>query len=147
MGEYLPVKVGLIMTSASKAAFMQPPAASTHDTEVRMRDADRLSLSAQVEQFLKGNKITQVSTRCYERKVRPTFNNAIALAPTRRTAAAAEKEKLHAAIRELSYIEIAGVKLRRSATEVAKLLQQKGFKLRAQSVMRAAGGIGIELNK
>lgn len=126
---------------------MLPSAASAHASEVRMKDVDRRALAAQVAQFMKENEVPELKTRPESKVERFAFNDSIAVTPAKRAARAAEKEALHAAIAELSHIEIAGVTLIRSAHEVSALLRQRGFKLLSPSVKRVAESIGIHLAK
>lgn len=119
---------------------------SINASEIRMRDQLREDLGRKVNDFLKSGTITKVGTTAAKDKKRAQFNHIIAVAPARRTERQQEKETLNAAIAELSLIEIAGVRLTRSAHEVSALLHKRGFRLRPASVKRVAEGIGIALN-
>ena len=118
---------------------------SINASEIRMRDQLREDLGRKVNDFLKSSTITNVGTTAAKIKKRAQFNHIIAVAPTKRAERQQEKEALHAAIAELSHIEIAGVTLIRSAHEVSALLRQRGFKLLSPSVKRVAESIGIQL--
>ncbi len=119
--------------------------ASINASEIRVRDQVREDLNRKVSEFLKSGSITKVGTGTVKTETRPQFNHIIAVAPTKRAERQQEKEALHAAIAELSHIEIAGVTLIRSAHEVSALLRQRGFKLLSPSVKRVAESIGIQL--
>ena len=121
--------------------------ASINASEIRVRDQVREDLNLKVREFLKSGSITKVGTGTVKTETRPQFNHIIAVAPTKRAERQQEKEALHAAIAELSHIEIAGVTLIRSAHEVSALLRQRGFKLLSPSVKRVAESIGIHLAK
>lgn len=121
--------------------------ASINASEIRVRDPIREDLNRKVSEFLKFGSITKIGTGTVKTETRPQFNNIIAVAPTKRAERQQEKEALHAAIAELSHIEIAGVTLIRSAHEVSALLHKRGFRLRPASVKRVAEGIGIALTK
>ncbi len=120
---------------------------SINASEIRVRDQVREDLNSKVSEFLKSGSITKVGTGTVKTETRPQFNHIIAVAPTKRAERQQEKEALHAAIAELSHIEIAGVTLIRSAHEVSALLRQRGFKLLSPSVKRVAESIGIHLAK
>ena len=120
---------------------------SINASEIRVRDQVREDLNLKVREFLKSGSITKVGTGTVKTETRPQFNHIIAVAPTKRAERQQEKEALHAAIAELSHIEIAGVTLIRSAHEVSALLRQRGFKLLSPSVKRVAESIGIALTK
>lgn len=119
--------------------------ASINASEIRVRDQVREDLNLKVREFLKSGSITKVGTGTVKTETRPQFNHIIAVAPTKRAERQQEKEALHAAVAELSHIEIAGVTLIRSAHEVSALLRQRGFKLLSPSVKRVAESIGIQL--
>lgn len=120
---------------------------SINASEIRMRDQLREELGRKVNDFLKSGAITNVGTTAAKIKKRAQFNHIIAVAPAKRAERQQEKEDLSAAIAELSHIEIAGVRLTRSAHEVSALLHKRGFRLRPASVQRVAEGIGIALTK
>lgn len=120
---------------------------SINASEIRMRDQLREELGRKVNDFLKSGTITNVGTTAAKIKKRAQFNHIIAVAPVKRAERQQEKEDLSAAIAELSHIEIAGVRLTRSAHEVSALLHKRGFRLRPASVKRVAEGIGIALTK
>lgn len=119
---------------------------SINASEIRMRDQLREELGRKVNDFLKSGTITNVGTTAAKIKKRAQFNHIITVAPAKRAERQQEKENLNAAIAELSHIEIAGVRLTRSAHEVSALLHKRGFRLRPASVKRVAEGIGIALN-
>ncbi len=119
---------------------------SINASEIRMRDQLREDLGRKVNDFLKSGTITKVGTTAAKIKKRAQFNHIIAVAPAKRAERQQEKEDLNAAIAELSHIEIAGVRLTRSAHEVSALLHKRGFRLQPASVKRIAEGIGIALN-
>ena len=119
--------------------------ASINASEIRVRDPIREDLNRKVSEFLKSGSITKIGNATVKTEPRPQFNHIIAVAPTKRAERQQEKEALHAAIAELSHIEIAGVTLIRSAHEVSALLRQRGFKLLSPSVKRVAESIGIQL--
>lgn len=121
--------------------------ASINASEIRVRDPIREDLNRKVSEFLKSGSITKIGTGTVKTETRPQFNHIIAVAPTKRAERQQEKESLNAAIAELSHIEIAGVRLTRSAHEVSALLHKRGFRLRPASVKRVAEGIGIALTK
>lgn len=135
------------MHRVKNTAFMLPAASSIHAVEVMLKDTERNKLADQVEQFLKSNQVSVFGTRKWSKEERPAFNDVISIIPERRAAAAAQKEALHAAISELSHIEINGVTIIRSSYEVAGLLRKRGFKLLSPSVKRVAESIGIQLSK
>ena len=118
---------------------------SINASEIRVRDQVREDLNLKVREFLKSGSITKVGAGTVKTETRPQFNHIIAVAPNKRAERQQEKEALHAAIAELSHIEIAGVTLIRSAHEVSALLRQREFKLLSPSVKRVAESIGIQL--
>ena len=92
---------------------------SINASEIRVRDQVREDLNRKVSEFLKSGSITKVGTGTVKTGTRPQSDHIIAVAPTKRAERQQEKEALHAAIAELSHIEIAGVTLIRSAHEVS----------------------------
>lgn len=118
---------------------------SVNTAEIVMRDAVRNELQSKMDEFLKSNKITVLETRTTPRPDRPTYNSAISVSPAKAKQVGVAREEAAALVRELSTIEIEGVTIRRSATEVAKAMRQRGYKMRAPSVIRIAESIGIQL--
>ncbi len=118
---------------------------SVNTTEIVMRDAVRNELQSKIDEFLKSNEITVLETRTTPRPDRPTYNSAISVSPAKAKQVGVAREEAAALVRELSTIEIEGVTIRRSATEVAKAMRLRGYKMRAPSVQRIAASIGIEL--
>ena len=131
--------------STAHTAFMLPAAASIHASEINLKADERNMLAAKVALFLKAKDIPLLETRTGHRQERYAFNTAISVVPARRAAVAAEKEAIELAVRELSRIEIEGVELKRSASEISLLLKRRGFKLGAVSVRRIAHSLHIEL--
>ena len=125
---------------------MQTGSTSIHASEIHARENDRAKLARYVDSFLEGNEITVLETRTTPRPDRPAYNSAISVSPAKAKQVSAAREELSALVRELSTIEIEGVTIRRSATEVAKAMRQRGHKMRAPSVIRIAESIGIALN-
>lgn len=119
---------------------------SVNTAEIVMRDAVRNELQSKMDEFLKANEITVLETRTVPRYERPAFNSAINVSQTKAKQAGVAREEIASLVRYLSTIEIEGVKMRRSATEVAKAMRQRGYKMRAPSVIRIAESIGIALN-
>lgn len=127
---------------------MQACSTSINSSEILMREPFRNDIARKVSEFLERNSITVLSTRTTGISEKAlTFNSIIAVVPNKRAHVAAEKERLESTIKELSFIEIDGVTLIRSAYEVAKIMRTRGYKMRAQSVQRIAKGIGISLVK
>lgn len=124
---------------------MQTGSTSIHAAEIYARENDRAKLSRYVDSFLEGNEITVLETRTTPRPDRPAYNSALSVSPARSKQVSLAREELAALVRELSTIEIEGVTIRKSATEVAKAMRQRGYKMRAPSVIRIAESIGIEL--
>lgn len=118
---------------------------SVNTAEIVMRDAVRNELQSKMDEFLKSNEITVLETRTAPRPDRPAYNSALSVSPARAKQVSLAREELAALVRELSTIEIEGVTIRRSAAEVAKAMRQRGYKMRAPSVIRIAESIGIEL--
>ena len=131
--------------STAHTAFMLPAAASIHASEINLKADERNMLAAKVALFLKAKDVPLLEIRTTYRKERYSFNTAISVVPARRAAVAAEKEAIELAVRELSRIEIEGVELKRSASEISLLLKKRGFKLGAVSVRRIAHSLSIEL--
>lgn len=132
--------------STAHTAFMLPAAASIHASEINLKADERNMLAAKVALFLKAKDVPLLEIRTTYRKERYSFNTAISVVPARRAAVAAEKEAIELAVRELSRIEIEGVELKRSASEISLLLKKRGFKLGAVSVRRIAQSLHIELS-
>ena len=120
---------------------------SMHASDIRAKDMERQLLSRHVSEFQKNKSITKLPIRTQSKIQKPTFNNAITVIPSKRAVVASDKEAIDIAIRELSHIEIMGVPVRRSATAIAKILRQRGYKLEGTSVQRAAAALGITLEK
>lgn len=118
---------------------------SVNTVEIVMRDAVRNELQSKMDEFLKSNEITVLETRTTPRPDRPAYNSALSVSPARAKQVSLAREELAALVRELSTIEIEGVTIRRSATEVAKAIRIRGHKMRAPSVIRIAENIGLEL--
>lgn len=118
---------------------------SVNTAEIVMRDAVRNELQSKMDEFLKANEITVLETRTVPRYERPAFNSAINVSQTKAKQAGVAREEIASLVRDLSTIEIEGVTIRRSAAEVAKAMRQRGYKMRAPSVIRIAESIGIEL--
>lgn len=131
--------------STAHTAFMLPAAASIHASEINLKADERNMLAAKVALFLKAKDVPLLEIRTTYRKERYSFNTAISVVPARQAAVAAEKEAIELAVRELSRIEIEGVELKRSASEISLLLKKRGFKLGAASVRRIAHSLSIEL--
>ena len=119
---------------------------SVNTAEIVMRDAVRNELQSKMDEFLKSNKITVLETRTVPRPDRPSYNSAISVSPAKAKQVSAAREELATMVRELATIEVEGIKLRRSATEIAKAMRSRGHKMRAPSVIRIAESIGIALN-
>ena len=118
---------------------------SVNTAEIVMRDAVRNELQSKMDEFLKSNRITVLETRTVARYERPAFNSAINVSKTKAKQAGVAREEIASLVRDLSTIEIEGVTIRRSAAEVAKAMRQRGYKMRAPSVIRIAESIGIQL--
>lgn len=119
---------------------------SVNTAEIVMRDAVRNELQSKIDEFLKANEITVLETRTVPRYERPAFNSAIKVSQTKAKQVGVAREEIASLVRDLSTIEIEGVTIRRSAAEVAKAMRQRGYKMRAPSVIRIAESIGIALN-
>lgn len=120
---------------------------SVNTTEILMRNSVRNELKNKMAEFLKSNSITVLETRTVPRPDRPAYNSAISVSPAKAKQVSTAREELATMVRELATIEVEGIKLRRSATEIAKAMRQRGYKMRAPSVQRIAKGIGISLVK
>ncbi len=113
-----------------------------------MRSADRESIASRVSEFLKSGSITKLDIRKGPREERPVlFNNSISSAPSKAPQVAKEKEAIESAIRELSTVVIDGEVVERSSGQIARIMRDNGYKLRATSVLRIAKGIGVNLLK
>ena len=122
-----------------------PACISVNTTEIIMRNSVRNELKNKMAEFLKSNSITVLEARTAPRSDRPAYNSALSVSPARAKQVSLAREELAALVRELSTIEIEGVTIRRSATEVAKAIRLRGHKMRAPSVKRIAESIGIKL--
>lgn len=122
-----------------------PACISVNTTEIIMRNSVRNELKNKMAEFLKSNSITVLETRTVPRSDRPAYNSALSVSPARAKQVSLAREELAGLVRELSIIEIEGVTIRRSATEVAKAIRLRGHKMRAPSVKRIAESIGIKL--
>lgn len=124
---------------------MQLVSTSIHAADIYARDSERAELARYVDRFLENNEITVLEIRTTPPPNRETFNRAITVVPSKQLAVSADREIVDSMVRELAFIEIEGVRIARSAYEIGKLMREKGYKLRAQSVKRVAKSIGIEL--
>lgn len=140
----------LVLADSSGARYigacMYLNTTSAHAAEIYARENDRAKLARYVDSFLESNEITVLETRTTPRPDRPAYNSALSVSPARAKQVSLAREELAVLVRELSTIEIEGVTIRRSATEVAKAMRQRGYKMRAPSVIRIAESIGIALN-
>ncbi len=118
---------------------------SVNTTEILIRNSVRNELKNKMAEFLKSNSITVLETRTVPRPDRPAYNSAISVSPAKAKQVSNAREELAAMVRELATIEVEGIKLRRSATEIAKVMRSRGHKMRAPSVKRIAESIGITL--
>lgn len=124
---------------------MQAGYTSVNTTEILMRDAVRNELHNKTVEFLKSNAITILETRTVPRSDRPAFNSAITVSPARAKQVGVAREELAALVRELATVQLMGVEIKRSASEIAKVMRGRGYKMRAPSVLRIAESIGIAL--
>ena len=128
--------------------IMQTLSFSTNLSDIQMRSADRESIASRVSEFLKSGSITKLDIRKGPREERPVlFNNSISSAPSKAPQVAKEKEAIESAIRELSTVVIDGDVVERSSGQIARIMRDNGYKLRATSVLRIAKGIGVNLLK
>lgn len=128
--------------------IMQTLSFSTNLSDIQMRSADRESIASRVSEFLKSGSITRLDIRKGPREERPVlFNNSISSAPSKAPQVAKEKEAIESAIRELSTVVIDGEVVERSSGQIARIMRDNGYKLRATSVLRIAKGIGVNLLK
>ena len=128
--------------------IMQTLSFSTNLSDIQMRSADRESIASRVSEFLKSGSITELDIRKGPREERPVlFNNSISSAPSKAPQVAKEKEAIESAIRELSTVVIDGEVVERSSGQIARIMRDNGYKLRATSVLRIAKGIGVNLLK
>ncbi len=128
--------------------IMQTLSFSTNLSDIQMRSADRESIASRVSEFLKSGSITKLDIRKGPREERPVlFNNSISSAPSKAPQVAKEKEAIESAIRELSTVVIDGEVVERSSGQIARIMRDNGYKLRATSVLRIAKGIGVNLLK
>lgn len=139
----------LVLADSSDARYigacMYLNTTSAHAAEIYARENDRAKLARYVDSFLESNEITVLETRTTPRPDRPAYNSAISVSPAKAKQVGVAREEAAALVRELSTIEIEGVTIRRSATEVAKAMRLRGYKMRAPSVIRIAESVGIEL--
>lgn len=127
---------------------MQEGSISANASEILMRNIDRERIQRQVDAFLESKEITVLSTRLAPiRETTYAFNTVIATAPSKLRSVAGDKENVEILVRRFSTIEIDGVRIRRSAPEVASLIRERGYKLRGPSVQRVAQSIGVKLRK
>lgn len=110
-----------------------------------MRNAIRNELQIKMDEFLKANEITVLETRTPARIERPAYNAVISVSPNKAKQVSTCREEYAAQVRELPTIEIHGIPIKRSATEIAKLMRQRGYKVHATSVIRIADSIGIKV--
>lgn len=140
----------LVLADSSDARYigacMYLNTTSAHAADIYARDKERAELARYVDSFLENNEITVLETRTVPRYERPAFNSAINVSQTKAKQAGVAREEIASLVRDLSTIEIEGVTIRRSAAEVAKAMRQRGYKMRAPSVIRIAESIGIALN-
>lgn len=122
-------------------------AVSAHATDIQLKDAARNEIAGKVAAFLRKNTIQAAPASTKSREVKPTFNTAISVTPSRQTAVATDKEEIALAIRKYADIEIDGVRIRRSAAEVSVLLHGLGYRLQAASTRRVAESMGIQLSR
>lgn len=118
---------------------------STNTADIQLRDAVRNELQSKVDVFLQSKEITFLETRTVPRVERPAYNSAISVSPLKAKQVSTDREDYAAQVRELSTIEIHGIPIKRSATEIAKIMRQRGYKVRSTSVMRIADSIGIKV--
>lgn len=139
----------LVLADSSDARYigacMYLNTTSAHAADIHARDKQRAELARYVDSFLENNEITVLETRIAPRPDRPAYNSALSVSPARAKQVSLARDELADLVRELSTIEIEGVRIKRSAHEVAKIMRSKGYKLRALSVRRIAASIGLEL--
>lgn len=127
---------------------MQASSISINASEILMRNTDRERIQSQVEAFLESNEITRLGARLAPIMEKThAFNSGISTAPSKLRSVTDDKENVEALVKRFSTIEIDGVRIRRSAHEVAKLMREHGYKLRGPSVQRVAQSIGVKLRK
>ena len=127
---------------------MQAGSISANASEILMRDTDRERIQRQVDAFLESKEITVLSTRLAPiRETTYAFNTIIATAPSKQRMVADDKENVEILVKRFSTIEMHGVRIRRSAPEVARLMRERGYKLRGPSVQRVAQSIGVKLRQ
>ncbi len=127
---------------------MQVGSISANASEILMRSNDRERIQRQVDAFLESKEITVLATRLKPLPEKQhAFNTIIATAPSKLRMVADDKENVEMLVRRFSTVEIDGIRMRRSAHEVAKLMRERGYKLRGPSVERVAQSIGVKLRK
>lgn len=125
---------------------MQAVYTSVNTTEILMRTPDREQIEKKVKEYLKSNSIKIIDNRLTPMPDRVrSFNNIIATTPSKLSVVAADKETVENLVRRFSTIEIDGVVMRRTSYEIARLLRERGYKLRSPSVKRVAQSIGVKL--
>jgi hypothetical protein len=117
---------------------MQASYTSVNTAEIKMREAVRYDLQNKTAEFLKSNAITVVGDRASAPDRALAFNRTIATAPSRLSVVAADKEAIESMVLRFS-------KVKMTSYEIAKVLRERGYKLRSSSVKRVAGSIGIYL--
>lgn len=125
---------------------MQLVSTSIHAADIYARDSERAELARYVDRFLENNEVTVLETRTAPPPNRPIFNLTISKTASRQKAADLSSETIAAEVRALAAIDMFdGVRMKRRASEVAKIMRARGYKLSAQSVIRIASRIGVEL--
>ncbi|MDY0190671.1 MAG: hypothetical protein RBR22_08055 [Desulfuromonas sp.] len=122
-----------------------PACISVNTTEIIMRNSVRNELKNKTAEFLKSNSITVLETRTAPRPERPAYNSAISVSPAKAKQVSVAREELATLVRELATVQLMGLEIKRSATEIAKVMRCRGYKMRAPSVIRIAESIGIAL--
>lgn len=79
-------------------------AVSAHATDIQLKDADRNEIAGKVAAFLQKNTIQAAPASTKSREVKPTFNTAISVTPSRQTAVATDKEEIALARRNVIII-------------------------------------------
>lgn len=124
---------------------MQQHSTSSNASEILIRNAIRNELQIKMQEFLQTNEITVLEAQIPARIERPAYNAVISVSPHKAKQVNIEREEYTTQVRELSTIEIRGIPIRRSATEIAKLMRQRGYKARSSSVIRVAESLGIKV--
>ena len=120
---------------------------SAHSADISARENDRVKLARHVNKFLESNSITVLETRTTPLPGRAVFNHgssALTDEPKHR-ALANNQEGAVAEVRRLAALEIEGIKIKRTAFEIGRIMRANGYKLRAKSVERIAKSIGVKL--